>query len=200
MRTGEIIVATGYPDGAAPAAELARIRAGTRGWLEVPGVGRCAAAAATLEYPPGATLVVGRAGPGGLTREESSLLRGMARVAAMTLRVLHVLDDERAAREELERLALEQAALRRVATLVATAARPEAVFAAVAEEVAQVLPGADLALVGRYDAGQAIEFVGGWSRAGEAEWVGQRVGLGGRNVFDPGVRARRACAGGPPRG
>ena len=194
VRTGEVIAAIGYPEGAAPVAELARVRPGTGGWLEVPGVGRCAAAAATLEYPPGATLVVGRAGPGGLTREESGLLRGMARVAAMTLRVLHVLDDERAAREELERLALEQAALRRVATLVATAAPPEAVFAAVAEEVAQVLPGADLALVGRYDAGQAIEFVGGWSRAGEAEWVGQRVGLGGRNVstlvFERGGPAR----------
>ena len=194
VRTGEIIAAVGYPDGAAPAAELARIRAGTGGWLEVPGVGRCAAAAASLEYPPGATLVVGRAGPGGLTREESSLLGGMARVAAMTLRMLHVLDNERAAREELERLADEQAALRRVATLVATSARPEAVFAAVAEEVAQVLPGADLALVGRYESGPAIKFVGGWSRVREADFVGQRVSLGGRNVatlvFERGEPAR----------
>ena len=194
VRTGEIIAAVGYPDGAAPAAELARIRAGTGGWLEVPGVGRCAAAAASLEYPPGATLVVGRAGPGGLTREESSLLGGMARVAAMTLRMLHVLDNERAAREELERLADEQAALRRVATLVAMAVRPEAVFGAVAEEVGQVLPGADLALVGRYESGQAIEFVGGWSKVREADFVGQRVSLGGRNVatlvFERGEPAR----------
>jgi len=192
--TGEVIAAVGYPEGAAPAAELASVPPGTAGWLEVPGVGPCAAAAATLEYPPGATLVVGRADPDGLTREESSLLQGMARVAAMTLRVWHVLDNERAAREELERLADEQAALRRVATLVATAAPPEAVFAAVAEEVAQVLPGADLALVGRYASGPAIEFVGGWSRAGEAEWVGQRVSLGGRNVstlvFERGGLAR----------
>ena len=88
----------------------------------------------------------------------------------------------------------EQAALRRVATLVATSARPEAVFAAVAEEVAQVLPGADLALVGRYESGPAIKFVGGWSMVREADFVGQRVSLGGRNVatlvFERGEPAR----------
>jgi PAS domain S-box-containing protein len=48
------------------------------------------------------------------------------------------------AREDLRRLADEQAALRRVATLVAHGAMPELVFAAVAREVAQAL---DLPLV-----------------------------------------------------
>jgi GAF domain-containing protein len=48
------------------------------------------------------------------------------------------------AREDLRRLADEQAALRRVATLVAHGAMPEQVFAAVAREVAQAL---DLPLV-----------------------------------------------------
>jgi len=43
------------------------------------------------------------------------------------------------ARDELRRVADEQAALRRVATLVAAAAPPQAVFAAVAEEVGQLL-------------------------------------------------------------
>ena len=43
------------------------------------------------------------------------------------------------ARERVERLAQEQAALRRVATLIARAASAEAVFSAVAEEVASVL-------------------------------------------------------------
>src|SRR4051812_1076468 len=53
-------------------------------------------------------------------------------------------------REELDRVLAEQAALRRVATLVAGEAEPDAVFAAVAEEVGQVL-GADAAHIGRYD-------------------------------------------------
>jgi len=183
VRGGEVVAAIGYPEGAAPIAELEGVRPGAADcWLEVPGAGSCAAAAAALEYPPGTTLVVGRPGPGGLTREETGLLRGMAQVAAMTMRMLSVLDDERSAREELERLAFEQAALRRVATLVAKAASPEEVFAAVAAEVGNVLPAADIALVGHYGDGRVIEFVGGWSRMGEADWVGRRVSLGGQNV------------------
>jgi len=179
---GEVIAAVGYPEGTVPGAECVRVRVGIADWLEVPGIGRCAAVAASMEYPPGAALVLARPGRGAWSPGQAALLPGMARVAGMTMQMLHVLEAAHAAGETAGRLAHEQAALRRVATLVATAARPEAVFAAVAEEVAQVLPGADLALVGRYDSGQAIEFVGGWSRVGEADFVGQRVSLGGRNV------------------
>ena len=79
------------------------------------------------------------------------------------------------------RAAQEEAALRRVATLVARGAAPDVVFAAVAEEVAKILPGVDLALVSHYTP-DSIEFVGGWSSFGEAEWVGRTVPIGGRNV------------------
>jgi hypothetical protein len=106
---GELVAAIGYPEGRAPVAELEGIRPGVAaGWLEVPGVGPCAAAAATLEYPPGATLVLARSEPEGLSRGETGLLRGMARVAAMTMRLLRVLGDERSAREELRAVADEQ--------------------------------------------------------------------------------------------
>jgi signal transduction histidine kinase len=54
-------------------------------------------------------------------------------------------------REELASLADEQAALRRVATLVAEGARPEDVFAAVSDEVARTL-GVPIAVLLRYDA------------------------------------------------
>jgi signal transduction histidine kinase len=54
------------------------------------------------------------------------------------------------AREELRTLAAEQAALRRVATLVARGVGPELVFAAVAEEVAALFT-ADLTAVGRFE-------------------------------------------------
>jgi hypothetical protein len=57
-------------------------------------------------------------------------------------RMLSALGPERVAREEIERLAGDQAALRRVATLAARAAAPEEIFAAVAEELAR-LSGAD---------------------------------------------------------
>jgi signal transduction histidine kinase len=83
---------------------------------------------------------------------------------------------------DIERLAQEQDALRRVATLVARGAPPGAVFAAVAAEVGRVMPAADFTVVGRYDLDRAVEVVGGWSRAGSHDLVGRRSELGGRNV------------------
>ena len=83
------------------------------------------------------------------------------------------------AREELRRVAEEQAALRRVATLVARGEPPSAVFAAVAAEAGRVIPGAGVALVGRYDLDEeSIEFVGAWSPAGEPGFVGSVSLLG----------------------
>ena len=66
-----------------------------------------------------------------------------------------------ATRQAREQLAEEQAALRRVATLVAESAEPEAVFSAVAEEVAHVLNVA-LSAVVRYEADNAATQVGSW--------------------------------------
>jgi GAF domain-containing protein len=86
------------------------------------------------------------------------------------------------ARVELRAIAEEQAALRRVAMLVAGGAAPGTVFAAVAEELGRVLPEADFSMVARYEADRAVEVVGGWSRAGSHLLVGRRSPLGGRNV------------------
>ena len=69
------------------------------------------------------------------------------------------------AREALRRVADEQAALRRVATQVAAAAQPDAVFAAVAEEVGRLLS-VDRAYVARYDADDAVTMVAAWSATG----------------------------------
>jgi GAF domain-containing protein len=57
-----------------------------------------------------------------------------------------------------DRLAAEQEALRRVATLVAQGAAPEEVFAAVANEVGRVLS-LDLTYVGRYESDGALTFI-----------------------------------------
>jgi signal transduction histidine kinase len=86
-------------------------------------------------------------------------------------------------RTALARLAEEQAALRRVATLVARATPPEEVFAAVAEEVGRLL-GVDFAILVRYDPQDTLEVVGTWTRTGAppATPVGGRLPLGGRNV------------------
>ena len=68
------------------------------------------------------------------------------------------------AREELRRVADEQAALRRVATLVAQGTPSAAVFDAVTEEVGRLLP-ADVTLLCRYDPDGYLTRVGEWSRA-----------------------------------
>jgi signal transduction histidine kinase len=97
--------------------------------------------------------------------------------------------------EELCRLAEEQAALRRVATLVARAVSSEEVFAAVTAEVGRLL-GADLASMVRYDPDGAATWLGAWSGTGTAFpiSVGDRVELRGRSaatlVFETGRPAR----------
>jgi signal transduction histidine kinase len=97
------------------------------------------------------------------------------------------------ARVELRGFAEEQAALRRVATLVARAAAPEEVLAAVTEEAGRLL-GADYTAMARYDPGRARTVVGAWSSTGAAFPVGIQAKLGGRNVatlvFQTGRAAR----------
>src|SRR5215469_570947 len=102
-----------------------------------------------------------------------------------------------------DRFAGEQAALRRVATLVARAAAPEEVFGAVTEEAGRLLH-ADHATMGRYDPYGTVSVVAGWDCTGAAVPVGSRVALAGRNlatlVFHTGRAARiddHAGASGP---
>jgi signal transduction histidine kinase len=85
------------------------------------------------------------------------------------------------ARVELRGFAEEQAALRRVAMLVARAGAPEEVFAAVTEEAGRLLD-ADYTIMARYDRDGARTVVAAWSRTGAAFPVGSRASLGGRNV------------------
>ena len=98
---------------------------------------------------------------------------------------------------QFRRIADEQAALRRVATLVARAAPPAEVFAAVSAEVGRVL-GTDHTSLLRYDPDGGATAVGAWTRTGVAAPipVGSRVSLGGRNVttlvFQSGRPARLA--------
>jgi signal transduction histidine kinase len=198
---GEVVAAVGYPEGAVPAAELSSVSGGG-GELAVPGIGACPATAVALEHPPGGILVLARSGPDVFTGQEARLLRGMGSVTSLTMRMLRVLDDERAAREEsdrhaaenacllatlsehtamLERLASEQAALRRVATLVAGQAAADDIFMAVGEEVARLLQ-ADLGGVTRYEPDQSLTLVAAWGEGRKLVPVGTRVGLEGESA------------------
>jgi signal transduction histidine kinase len=151
-----------------------------------------------LEHPPGGILILARSASEVFSGVEASLLRGMARVTSLTMRMLRLLDDERAAHEEserqaaenarlvatlsehtsmLERLAEEQAALRRVATLVAGQAAADVIFTAVAEEVVRLLR-ADLGGVARYEADESLTLVAESHREGDGLPIGLRFEVG----------------------
>jgi signal transduction histidine kinase len=72
-----------------------------------------------------------------------------------------------ASHHELRRVADEQAALRRVATLVASGAPPAQVFAAVAAETGEML-GATSAAVARYEPDAAVTVLGAWGASPQA--------------------------------
>jgi signal transduction histidine kinase/uncharacterized protein YoaH (UPF0181 family) len=81
------------------------------------------------------------------------------------------------ARDELRRLADEQAALRRVATLVARGAPPAEVFEAVSAEVAQLVS-AEAAALTRYETDGTVTALGGWTPTGY-DHVGTRFAVEG---------------------
>jgi signal transduction histidine kinase len=85
----------------------------------------------------------------------------------------------------LRQLADEQAALRRVATLVASGARPDEVFTAVAVEIRRLL-GADNAGVARFEPdGASVVVIGGVGKDSEKRPVGMRVEL--RDYLPPAI-------------
>jgi GAF domain-containing protein len=83
--------------------------------------------------------------------------------------------------DALRLLGDEQAALRRVATLVARGVQPENVFAAVTEEVGRLLS-VEFADLRRYEHDGTATIVAAAGRSGMPVPVGKRLELGGRNV------------------
>ena len=84
--------------------------------------------------------------------------------------------ERRRAERELERLAGEQSALRRVATLVATGVPPADVFSAVADEVEQLL-GAEATVIARLETGRTVVIVASAGLAPASAPVGTRLQL-----------------------
>lgn len=139
----------------------------------------------------------------GVTAEEPLSLETEARLGEFTeLMATAIANTESHARAE--RLAEEQAALRRVAMLVARGASPAEVFAAVTEEIGRLLP-VDYVYLGRYETDRTITFLNAWGRNGpNLLAAGQSTPLGGNNlstrVFETGHSCRiedYAAASGP---
>jgi GAF domain-containing protein len=108
----------------------------------------------------------------GVRGDETLAEDAEARIAAFTELVATAVSNAEA-REELQRLADEQAALRRVATLVARGIGPEGVFGAVAVEVG-VLFGADVAAIVRFEDDGKVTVLGD---VGGPHVSGKRVAL-----------------------
>ena len=113
--------------------------------------------------------------------------------AAITSLVLAAVTAERTRAEAAQRaLAAEQAALRRVATLVAGDAPPSRVFEQVTEEIGRLLglPGAN---VMKLDGAHTATVVGAWSETGEPRFaVGATLELDGDTLVPKVVRTGRA--------
>jgi len=97
--------------------------------------------------------------------------------------------ERRRAEAEAERLATEQAALRRVATLVATGASQVEIFTAVAQEIANLVGAEEIRML-RYEDDDSVIVVAGAGEREDVFPVGLRVPLGGDNATTRVARTR----------
>jgi diguanylate cyclase (GGDEF)-like protein/PAS domain S-box-containing protein len=102
IRGDSVEASVGFRAGQAPERELVGAAAGTNP-LSIPGLGRVQTASVSLDDEDSSWLLLGRLGKDGFQPEEIGLLRGMARVLSMTLRILGSLESERALRAQGDR-------------------------------------------------------------------------------------------------
>ena len=140
------------------------------------------------------TLFCNYSKPKRFTAADRSAAQGLANLAVLALANARLQAATAQGLEENRALATEQAALRRLATLVAAEADPEAVFAQAAEEVAGLL-GVDCGVVVRFSDSEHGEVVGVWGAEGSPSLgIGTLVPLSGESatarVFRSGQPAR----------
>lgn len=99
----QVVASIGFPAGQVPTADLIDVAGRRRDWLEVPGLGP--SLATTASWGGHGHLVLARFGEG-FSIEEQNLVRGMARVLELTLRMLRTLAAEHAMRQRGERQAM----------------------------------------------------------------------------------------------
>jgi diguanylate cyclase (GGDEF)-like protein len=90
VRDGSVSAAVGFPEAGLPVVELVALAARGSSLREarLPGIGACRVASVALEGELPGQLLVARAGDEDFSGEERDLLRGMARVLTLTLRML----------------------------------------------------------------------------------------------------------------
>ena len=139
-----------------------------------------------------ASAMAGRVASGDLTVRMPET--GPGEVGSLERSFNNMTDSLRASRDELRRVAREQAALRRVATLVARGVSPPEVFSAVAGEAGRLLD-AESTAVARFDPDGAAILVGSWDTHGNRGWA---LPLGSRRAADEGGVAAEVYRTGEP--
>jgi signal transduction histidine kinase len=129
----------------------------------------------------GVVTVSSRAGP--LPADTEAKLAGFTEMAATAIANAQ-------ARVEVRGYADEQAALRRVATLVAQGASPEEVFGAVTREAGRLLH-TDYATMKRYGPDATVTVAASWSSTGAALPVGTQHRVGGQDLHTIVCQTRR---------
>ncbi|MBV9100337.1 MAG: EAL domain-containing protein [Candidatus Dormibacteraeota bacterium] len=121
---GHVTASVGFPGGRVDVRHLIAAVAARAQEIDVKGVGRCRLTSAPFETDGDGHLVVARLGDQPFSREEATLMRGMARSLSLTLDVFSALDRERSLRATLqerqlllERLSAIQRAITRRAPL-----------------------------------------------------------------------------------
>jgi GAF domain-containing protein len=176
LRTGRPARMSGYEHASGPGAVLAR-ELGLRSSIGAPIV---------LDHRVWGVMIASSNG------DAWPLEGGESRIRAFT-ELLATAIANAESRAGLAQLAEEQAALSRVATLVARGTPADELFAAVVEEVPRVLP-VEIAGMGRYEPDGTMTTVATSSGAGDRLPVGRRWPFGGKNVstldFQTGRSAR----------
>jgi signal transduction histidine kinase len=176
FETGRPVRIDGYADGSGPIGDSARER----------GVRSSVAAPIIVEGRLWGTIGAGSTGEQPLPPDTEVRLADFTELVATAIANAE-------SRAGLARLAAEQEALRRVATLVAQGVAPEELFDAVVEAIGRLLP-VDLANMCRYESDRTQTFVATWGRPGKRFPLGSRWPLGGKNlgtiVFETGRPAR----------
>lgn len=145
IRDGRVTASLGWADGCAPETELVALAASDEAGIELPGVGRCETVVIPVDRDAATTLFLARQSHG-FSVEEVGLLRGMARVLALGLRLLGTLAMERSQVEEIRNLVVSlqerQALLERLSGIqrkIASRAPLQDVLDAITEAAAGLL-------------------------------------------------------------
>jgi len=126
VRDGTVVATVGFPRNKVPKAELVETAERGSGRLALPGAGTATVIVVPVGTDPTSSIVLARSGDEGFGPEEVSLLRGMARVLALALEMLRLVDTERSLRQKGERQSDDNAAL--IASLQRSEERARAIL------------------------------------------------------------------------